>query len=348
MVLHSPGSDPDEMSGVTIRLLRSDEAPLLADAIHTAYGDTYPLQWVYDGHEVSRRLSQGTLLSAAVFSATGELLCHAALSRHSPHDRVVHAGQAVTVPAAQGHHLFPQVKRFLSGLALQHGMIGIYSEVTAAHPFSERANLDLGGHETGFLLGWIPGAVANQAAGGPSRHRKSAALFYLKLRSGHNRPVFAPMQHRAIVRYILAECGLRGRLAEPGRHVRLADRTHMHTEPLVGLNTVHLHVAHAGADFGFAVSAIRSRLFGQGIDAVYVDLPLDVPSTALVADHIAELGLTFSGIFPNTRADGDVLRLQSLNDVTVSADDIAVVSAHGRALLDYVLGDLALRGLPDR
>jgi hypothetical protein len=212
--------------------------------------------------------------------------------------------------------------------------------VTAVHPYSERANLDLGGHETGFLLGWIPGSVANEAAGATTGRRQSAALFYLKLRPGHNRPVYAPSQHRAIVHRILRTCGLRGRLAEPARHVRLPDRTRTHSESLIGHNTVHIHVAHPGADLGPTLGGIRERLFNQGIDALYVDLPLDVPSTALVADHLAELGLAFSGIFPNTRADGDVLRLQSLNQVTVRVDDIVVASEHGRALLDYVLDGL--------
>jgi hypothetical protein len=333
-------SDRDDTPNVTIRLLRPHEAPLLSDAIRAAYGETYDVPWVYDGAEVARRISQGTLLSAVAFDDGGGLLCHAALTRHSPRDLVVHAGQAVTVPAAQGHHLFPRVKRFLSDLALQHGIVGMYSEVTAVHPYSERANLDLGGHETGFLLGWIPGSVANEAAGATTGRRQSAALFYLKLRPGHNRPVYAPSQHRAIVHRILRTCGLRGRLAEPARHVRLPDRTRTHSESLIGHNTVHIHVAHPGADLGPTLGGIRERLFNQGIDALYVDLPLDVPSTALVADHLAELGLAFSGIFPNTRADGDVLRLQSLNQVTVRVDDIVVASEHGRALLDYVLDDL--------
>ena len=70
-------------------------------------------------------------------------------------------------------------------------------------------------------------------------------------------------------------------------------------------------------------------------------MPMETPATALAADHLEALGVFYSGIFPNTRADGDVLRMQSLNRVTVRAGDVAVVSDHGRELLDYVLADLA-------
>ncbi len=61
------------------------------------------------------------------------------------------------------------------------------------------------------------------------------------------------------------------------------------------------------------------------------------PATALVADDLERLGVSYAGVFPNRRTDGDVLRMQSLHRVRVKADDIAVASDHGRELLDYVL-----------
>jgi len=100
-------------------------------------------------------------------------------------------------------------------------------------------------------------------------------------------------------------------------------------------------VAVPGADLEEVIAAQRHHLFHRVcLDAIYIDLPLDTPATALVADHLERLGLSYSGIFPNPRADGDVLRMQSLHRVRVKADDIAVASDHGRELLDYVLADL--------
>ena len=96
------------------------------------------------------------------------------------------------MPAARGQHLFTQTKRRLMEWARDAGMAGMYSEATAAHPYSQRANVELGAHETGFLLGWIPASVSNDAAAGAPRKRQSAALFYMKLNDGHERPVYAP------------------------------------------------------------------------------------------------------------------------------------------------------------
>jgi serine/threonine-protein kinase RsbW len=244
------------------------------------------------------------------------------------------------MPAARGQHLFTRTKRFLMDWATEQGMAGMYSEATAAHPYSQRANVELGAHETGFLLGWIPASVSNDAADG-RRGRQSAALFYTKLNDGHERHVYAPERHRRIVGQTLELCELRGTLAEPPAGAALAERTELH----VGVDSDHnlalITVRVPGADLETTVAAERHHLFHRaGLDAVYLDLPLDAPATALVADHLERLGVSYSGVFPNSRCDGDVLRMQSLHRVRVKGDDVSVASDHGRELLEYVLADL--------
>jgi serine/threonine-protein kinase RsbW len=246
----------------------------------------------------------------------------------------------VTLPAARGQHLFTRTKRFLMDWAQARGLAGMYSEATAAHPYSQRANIELGAHETGFLLGWIPATVSNDAAAG-SRGRQSAALFYTKLNDGHERSVYAPERHRQIVAATIALSELRGVLADPPADAELPQRTELHVEVDRDHNLALLTVLVPGADLEQVVAAERHHLFHRAcLDAVYIDLPLERPATALVADDLERLGVSYSGIFPNHRTDGDVLRMQSLHRVRVKADDIAVASDHGRELLEYVLADL--------
>jgi len=322
------------------RFLDPDEGTVLSEAIEAAYGDSYDVRWVYDAAEVAARLEAGTYVSCVAETASGELLCHEGVSLASADDAVGHSGQAVTMPAARGQHLFTRTKRFLMDWARERGMAGMYSEATAAHPYSQRANVDLGAHETGFLLGWIPATVSNDAAGA-RRGRQSAALFYTKLNDGHERPVYAPERHHGIVGQTLELCELRGTLTDPPAGAEMAERTDLHvavdSDHNLALITVHV----PGKDLEAAVAAERHHLFHRAcLDAIYVDLPLDTPATALVADDLERLGVSYSGVFPNSRCDGDVLRMQSLHRVRIEADDVAVASEHGRELLDYVLADL--------
>lgn len=323
------------------RFLEPDEGTVLTTAIESAYGSSYDVGWVYDSDEVGARLADGRYVSCVAESEDEGLLCHIGMSRTAPGDAVGHSGQAVTLPAARGQHLFTRTKRHLVEWARESGLAGMFSEATAAHPYSQRANVELGGHETGFLLGWIPASVDNDAAATASRRRQSAALFFLKLNDGHERRVYAPPRHHEIVGQTIALCRLRGTLAQPPPSAELAPRTALTVEVERDHNLALITVATPGADLEQVVAAERHHLFHREcLDAVYVDLPLEQPATALVADHLERLGVSYAGVFPNRTSDGDVLRMQSLHRVRVKADDIAVASDHGRELLDYVLADL--------
>ncbi len=334
-------STSGETVDATFRSLEPGEGSVLTEAIRAAYGETYDVRWVYDEAEVEARLTAGTYVSWVAESAEGELLCHEGMSLAAVGDAVGHSGQAVTMASARGQHLFTRTKQHLMDWARARGLAGMYSEATAAHPYSQRANLELGAHETGFLLGWIPASVDNDAATDHRPRRQSAALFYTKLNDGHEREVYAPGRHRDIIGQTLELCELRGTLADPPADARIPERTGLHVEPDEDHNLALITVHEPGADLEAAVAAERRHLFHRkGLDAIYLDLPLENPATALLADHLERLGVSYAGVFPNNRTDGDVLRMQSLHRARVTADDISVASEHGQGLLDYVLTDL--------
>jgi serine/threonine-protein kinase RsbW len=329
---------------VTFRFLGPDEGTVLTGAIEAAYGQTYDVRWVYDPAEVGARIAAGTYVACIAESPAGDLLCHIGMSLAAAGDAVGHSGQAVTLPAARGQHLFTRTKRYLMDWACERGLAGMYSEATAAHPYSQKANIELGAHETGFLLGWIPATVSNDAAG-DRRGRQSAALLYMKLNDGHERDVYAPERHREIVTQTIELCEMRGTVTDPPAGATLPERTELHVEVDQDHNLALLTVLEPGANLEEAIGAERHHLFRRAnLDAIYIDLPLERPATALLADHLERLGVSYAGIFPNHRTDGDVLRMQSLHRVRVKADDVAVASDHGRELLEYVLADLPQAG----
>ena len=334
-------SDGEGTLAVRFRYLQPDEGAILSEAIRVAYGESYDVRWVYDPAEVTARLAAGTYVSCVAESEAGELLCHEGMSLAAAGDVVAHSGQAVTMPAARGQHIFTRTKRWLMDGAAERGLAGMYSEATAAHPYSQRANLELGAHETGFLLGWIPATVANDAAAEQRPRRQSAAIFYTKLNDGHERPVYAPERHREIIGRTLELCELRGELAEPPADTAPAERTELHVEVDEDHNLALITANKPGADLEAVVAAERHHLFhSRGLDAIYLDLPLENPATAHLADQLERLGVSYAGIFPNPRANGDVLRLQSLHRARIAPDDISVASDHGRDLLEYVLSDM--------
>src|ERR1700685_3253647 len=108
-----PTPDPVWVGDIPLRMLGASESARLGDAFRAVYGETYPVLWAYDADEVARRISAGLLISAIAETSDGELLCHSGLSFNAPDEVVGHAGQALTLPAARGRHIFTSVKQYL-------------------------------------------------------------------------------------------------------------------------------------------------------------------------------------------------------------------------------------------
>jgi hypothetical protein len=75
----------------------------------------------------------------------------------------------------------------------------------------------------------------------------------------------------------------------------------------------------------------------HGVDCIYVDLPLSRPATSRAG--LGDLGFFFGGIIPEAdsgAAGGDVLRLQYLNEVEITAGDVHTASDFGQELVDLI------------
>jgi serine/threonine-protein kinase RsbW len=325
---------PHEEPGVEVRFLDPDGAEAFTRLVRRCYGDSYDAAWVYDPARVAERLRHGTLWSTVGVTGDGEIVAHVGLARRRPDDEVAESGQAVVDPEYRGRHLFTLLKRRAAARAAEQGLFGLYSEATAAHPYSPRANVALGAVETGLLLGYIPATVEYEAIDAKP-HRQSVVLYYLKTNEGHDRPVYAPPRDRKMVETILERAGLRGAVHHAGREA-LAPRSDLHVEDRADHNDRVVTVRTVGNDLVDAVVAARDEALACAADCVYVDLPLADPGTQHRGDGLHELGFAFGGIFPNRLHDCDVLRYQYLDRVTLDTSDIALASDHGRELLDYV------------
>ena len=331
-----------EEPDVIIRFLEPHESEILVELIRESYGDSYDAEWVYEADAIAERIRNNTLRSTIGQLADGTILGHMALMVEESAERVVHAGLAVVRDAARGHHLFERLKRFGSQWATEAGYLGIFSEATAAHPYSQKANIKLGAHETGILLGWIPDTVHNNAAVNPEECRQSVVLFYLKLNQGELRAMYVPAKYREIVQKILDVSGLHAVITQGPSNVAVSSETRFTIEEKADHNSAIIHVTEPGLDFAEAVERARIALMiNERRDAVYLDLPLDLPHTEIVLnDQGSDLAFSFAGIFPNQLRHGDVLRLQAFNGVDLHSADIVTASDHGRELLEYVLADL--------
>jgi hypothetical protein len=97
-----------------------------------------------------------------------------------------------------------------------------------------------------------------------------------------------------------------------------------------------LRVEEPGADDLQDLVRVRLReLCLHRVDCIYVDLPLSSPVVHEAGARLDELGFFFGGVLPEW-LDGDVLRLQYLNEVDIRPEDVRTASDFGQELSDLV------------
>ena len=333
----TPEVDTEDL--LPVRMMEPDEAVELARAVYRSYGYSYESPFVYEPQQVATQLRDGTLRSCVVYNTSGEMVGHFGLHMERPDLRVAEAGLAVVHPRYRGRGLFKKMKLYMQNYAASQQFIGLYSEAVAVHPYSQLGNLALGAHEIGYLLGGSPQTVAYRGiAGQPHARRQSLALMYLSVLNSPPQTVYPPVDYRPIIQQVYEVNGLERSIHEQDQPVVLpaTGRLSIHVHP--DTKRVFLAVQAYGQDTFAAVRSQLRQLCLQRLDCVYLDLPLSRPATAVFAKDCRALGFFLGGIIPELM-DGDVLRLQYLNNVEISSQDICVVSDFGRTLLTAILED---------
>jgi serine/threonine-protein kinase RsbW len=319
-----------------IRTMRSEETPLLSRAVYRSYGYSYDWDDIYYPDRI-RELQESRLMRSCVaVTSEGEFVGHLAVMVERPDSPVGEAGQAVVDPRFRGHHLFPRMKTFMAEQCKKSDMYGLYSEATAVHPYSQKGNLHLGAKETGFLLGYIPPSVAYKDIGEDRAGRRgSVALFYMRTNEEPERKIHPPDRYRDVVQRVVEHNGLRRKVVDiPDSRAALAS-SHVDLRVRRDHNLALVRVIEPGKDLLELVRARLRELCLHRLDVIYVDLPLSHRATRACGGRLEELGFFFGGIIPEL-LNGDVLRLQYLNNVEIERGDVSTASDFGDELLNLV------------
>jgi anti-sigma regulatory factor (Ser/Thr protein kinase) len=324
-----------EDTQLEIRIMQPEESPQLSRCVYRSYGYSYDWDYVYYPDRIRELQESGLMRSCVAVTSEGEFVGHLAVRVESPDSPVGEAGQAVVDPRFRGHHLFPRMKSFLAEQAKNVGMYGLYSEATAVHPYSQRGNLDLGARETGFLLGYIPASVSYKEIGEDREGRRgSVALFYMRTNPEPARAIYPPAVYREVVRRIVEHNGLH-RTEEDSLDAKMPLSSRMSVDVRRDHNLAFLRVEEPGADLQELVRVRLRELCLHRVDCIYIDLPLSHPAVQNAGAHLNELGFFFGGIIPELR-DGDVLRLQYLNEVDIRPEDVRTGSDFGQDLVNRI------------
>ncbi len=325
---------------LSLRFMRPDEVVDVARCIYRSYGYTYGNDYIYFPDRVRELLESGLLNSCVALTPEGEIIGHLAMSMEHPNAPVGETGQAVVDPRYRGRGLFKKMKKFLVNCAREKGMCGIYSEAVAVHPYTQKGNISLGARETGFLLGFTPGTMFfKKIQKQRQKQRHTAVLFYLKINQEPLRDVYPPFHHQTMIRRIYARNKLRRNIrnaADLKGQIEVPPSSRVDVKVQTEPSRAFMRITQYGTDLEELVRFRLRELCLRRIDCIYIDLPLSHPATQKFCVAVEMLGFSFTGIIPEM-FEGDVLRLQYLNNVDIDTGKIQVVSDFGEELFAYVI-----------
>jgi serine/threonine-protein kinase RsbW len=324
---------------ITIRKTEPDDAVKLARCIYRCYGYSYPIDYVYYPDRVKEFLEGKLLLSYIALNPEGEVIGHIAIRRENLRAHVGDGGTAVVDPRYRGNGFLGKLILDFAEYALKSDMYGVYSEAVTIHPFSQKASIAMGGFETGVLLGFAPGDIKFKKIEFEIPQRQSAMLMYTSGDREPARDIYPPMHHEAIIRDIYGKGRLKRNIisvSDYKERIEVTAHAAVNVQVIAEFGQAYMQVTQFGADLEELVKFRLNELCLRRVDCIYLDLPLCNPATQKAVAALEMLGFFFSCIIPELD-EGDVLRLQYLNNVDIKNENIHTASDFGKQLVEYVL-----------
>ena len=327
-------SDPSE---IVVRDGRTEDAEPIARLLYENYALSYVHPDFYRPRWLRDELLTGRVLSSVAVHGDDIVGHHALLP--APDAPVAETGVAVVAPAYRGLGVFGRLAEHTLARARARGLHAVYGRAVTVHPYSQRAELAHGYHETAVCLAASPGTVTMRGVGTPAAPGRRTALMisFVPLRRAPRR---ASLPERYRDRLLATYAGLG--LGTPAP-VELATRAPAAIGVAREIQAAAATLTIGGWDAGFAAHATEAvrTLLAEHVDVIYADIDLEAttdPDAAVEA--LCEQGFSYAGLWLHGPGNHDHLRLQRINSTEVELDRIATASPTGHELVRFVLEDL--------
>jgi GNAT superfamily N-acetyltransferase len=313
--------------------------PFDAEAIAELLYENYHLSYVHEDFYRPRYLMavlEMRQLVSTVAVHEGRVVGHHALMPLAG-GACGETGAAVVHSAYRGLGIFGRMVDHTLEVARERGLSSVFGDAVTIHPFSQRAELSHGYHETALQLAMVPAQTTMRGVGGEGGRRTATLRSYLAF-DAQTRPAALPAAYRQLLEDIYANVGLT--VAAP---TETAPRD---GEPV----TIE---ADAPRALGFlrlrrwdeqAPAALRRsvrQLLSQHVDVVYADVDLMAVDVDEATAELNQLGFFAAGLILHGPDGHDHLRLQLLDSEEVELEAIVCDSPFADTLRQRVLEDMS-------
>ena len=339
---HAEGAPRAAQSGATTPDVIEVRAgtPLDAEAIAELLYENYHLSYVHEDFYRPRYLMavlEMRQLVSTVAVHEGRVIGHHALMPLAG-GACGETGAAVVHSAYRGLGIFGRMVDHTLGAARERGLSSVFGDAVTIHPYSQRAELSHGYHETALQLAMVPGQTTMRGVGDGGPGRRTATLrSYLPFDS-QPRQAALPTAYRELLEDIYANVGL---AIEPPSATAPNDGDAVTTESDPARALGFLRLRRWDEQAPTALRRSVRELLSQHVDVVYADVDLAAVDVEEAAAELNQLGFFVAGLILHGPDAHDHLRLQLLDSEEVELEAIVCDSPFAERLRQRVLEDMA-------
>ncbi|MBU1001037.1 MAG: ATP-binding protein [Proteobacteria bacterium] len=319
----------------TVRAPRPDEALAISRLAWSAYGYGYE-EYIYHPERINAAIAAGHLLSqVAISEPDGDLMGHLALKYSEPNAPLPEMGVAFVNPRYRRSGVFRDLNDACIRTAQKHGAEGFFVQAVTSHTASQSMAGSIGLAPTALNLGILPAGIIFKGLG--SAGQKESALTLTRLFRPSPRVLHLPPRHRSMVETIFNWQGITCQQPDQAPTAPATPRGRLHGLVLPGgLNSAVIEVLEYGADTILEIARLAASWGKEGVDGVYLSLPLDEPATAMICERCEALGFFFAGATPLGLHGRDCLHLQMLCGIELDPGRLQLADERALELRDYV------------
>lgn len=329
-------SVPTEDTEYNLSLVTTEDAEDVSKLIYRTYGYTYVKDSLYFPDKVERALDRDEKFGVIIRTDCDEAVGYFAVL-HTTDSNIGEVGEAVV---SVNHRRRGLMKRMLDALiqeAKKRNLHGVFGEAVTVHTFSQRANAYFDFKSTALVLGTFE---VERFKGLIDSYPQplSVIIDFLPLVDPEPRTTYLPAEYDDLLRDIYDELGF-DLTTPPPSPVELPPESDLDLH----INYKHKYalivVREYGRDLDDQILQMVTDLDTEDLKALYIDLPLDDPTTPRATEVLRGLGFIFSGLMPFFHQERDYLRLQRPM-VELDMDYIEVYSDMSKRLKKKVSEEL--------
>ncbi len=328
------------MSAPAFRLVKIDElsAGLVGEVFRAAYGDTFPVKYVYRPEAVLEEIRHNRLAALLAVDEDNRAAGYVSVFKSSPNPRLWEAGNLVVVPAyKQTDVSLLLAASYTDGtLFSKIASDGLFGESVCCHYFTQVSSIKAGHADFALELDQLDGPSFKDNRTGSAR---VSCVLSFKEYSCPSGPVYLPPVYENFLGQLFRPLYPRTLLPATaplpqGALTRQEDRYYESAQ------TWKVSVSRIGADWARFTASLLAEAKRRGVVSLQLTLNMACPEIGAAVKLLRSQGFFLGGLAPRWFG-GDGLLMQQVLGVETEYEHIRLYSPTAKDLLAYIRTDRA-------